>query len=508
MTEVGKLEAMLQQSEEEKLELQKALDEAQKLMQDTQTDLMEQKQRADQLKNYIASLSAVREAAQTRLPNDLEVSFDETMLREMEEEEDPERQLLLQLRNNLQLKDKKYRTALNEIGSLQSEITHLKSAAALGSGSVEFDEALKELRNKCMLYEETIREQERDLQALGLTSEQVQGSMTATQGELVKVVEDMAQLYHLVCEVSGQTPNRVMLDHAKSATLPPPSPQHSGSRDSSEEPTTPTAEQKPLPGEAPAEKKKEKKSKSKSRKEKQIADEGKTDPNSCERLSETVVDQVKFLKQAVEHLMEASKTWKREGGEEEHGEAGEELAELQDQVVKLKAMLSTKREQIATLRSVLKANKCTAEVALANLKQKYENEKVIVTETMLKLRNELKSLKEDAATFASLRAMFAQRCDEYVTQLDECQRQLAAAEEEKKTLNSLLRMAIQQKLALTQRLEDLEFDRERRNMTRRPGGRGVSKMGNSKVSQNQSSASNEDYGGYTRRVFQNFRRDY
>ncbi|MEQ2205351.1 hypothetical protein XENOCAPTIV_020805, partial [Xenoophorus captivus] len=51
-------------------------------------------------------------------------------------------------------------------------------------------------------------------------------------------------------------------------------------------------------------------------------------------------------------------------------------------------------------------------------------------------------------------------CDEYVTQLEEMQRQLAAAEDEKKTLNSLLRMAIQQKLALTQRLEDLEFDHE------------------------------------------------
>lgn len=57
------------------------------------------------------------------------------------------------------------------------------------------------------------------------------------------------------------------------------------------------------------------------------------------------------------------------------------------------------------------------------------------------------------------------RCDEYVTQLDDMQRQLVAAEDEKKTLNSLLRMAIQQKLALTQRLEDLEFEheQERRN---------------------------------------------
>jgi protein bicaudal D len=48
-------------------------------------------------------------------------------------------------------------------------------------------------------------------------------------------------------------------------------------------------------------------------------------------------------------------------------------------------------------------------VALANLKNKYENEKAMVTETMTKLRNELKALKEDAATFSSLRAMFATR---------------------------------------------------------------------------------------------------
>lgn len=33
----------------------------------------------------------------------------------------------------------------------------------------------------------------------------------------------------------------------------------------------------------------------------------------------------------------------------------------------------------------------------------------MVTETIMKLRNELKALKEDAATFSSLRAMFATR---------------------------------------------------------------------------------------------------
>merc|ERR1719251_860562 len=128
-----------------------------------------------------------------------------------------------------------------------------------------------------------------------------------------------------------------------------------------------------------------------------------------------------------------------------------------EQMVKLKSLLSTKREQIATLRTVLKANKQTAEVALHSLKSKYDNEKTVVSETMMTLRNELRTLKEDAATFSSLRAMFAARCEEYSTQVDELQRQLSGAEDEKKTLNQLLRMAIHQKLVLTQRLEDIEM---------------------------------------------------
>ena len=56
------------------------------------------------------------------------------------------------------------------------------------------------------------------------------------------------------------------------------------------------------------------------------------------------------------------------------------------------------------------------------------------------------ALKEDAATSASLRSMFSSRCEEYVSQIDELQALYKASEDEKKTLNSLLRIAIQQKL--------------------------------------------------------------
>ncbi|XP_076065368.1 protein bicaudal D-like [Oratosquilla oratoria] len=268
----------------------------------------------------------------------------------------------------------------------------------------------------------------------------------------------MAQLYHHVCTVNGETPSRVLLDHSKGG--------HGKEKvegEGGEKPSSPTYQQSIFDN-----------LRVKLRTDVQLTEFGDNiDPKGAKELVETLQDQVRFLKKAVEHTIELSKEkgLVRENASAESGMTAAEVQEVQEQVIKLKSLLSTKREQIATLRTVLKANKQTAEVALANLKSKYETEKSIVSETMMKLRNELRLLKEDAATFSSLRAMFAARCEEYVTQLDEVQRQLVAAEEEKKTLNSLLRMAIQQKLALTQRLEDMECDRERFNMRKHSSSR-------------------------------------
>jgi protein bicaudal D len=77
------------------------------------------------------------------------------------------------------------------------------------------------------------------------------------------------------------------------------------------------------------------------------------------------------------------------------------MEELQKQICEYRSLLEAKTEQNAALRSVLKANKSAAEKALSNLKGKYDSEKTIVSETMVKLRNELRLLKEDAATFSS-----------------------------------------------------------------------------------------------------------
>jgi len=156
--------------------------------------------------------------------------------------------------------------------------------------------------------------------------------------------------------------------------------------------------------------------------------------------------------------------------------------------MKLRSMLATKREQIATMRSVLKQNKMTAETALSNLKSKYEAEKSLIGDTLIRLRRENKSLREDVAAFTSQRAMFASRCDEYATQLDELQRQMTAMETEKSTLNSLLRMAVQQKLSLTQQIDDLEANRDHHRPSRYPQNRRGGSRGGSKTSSPRSTS--------------------
>uniref|UniRef100_A0A914NVB9 Uncharacterized protein n=1 Tax=Meloidogyne incognita TaxID=6306 RepID=A0A914NVB9_MELIC len=128
---------------------------------------------------------------------------------------------------------------------------------------------------------------------------------------------------------------------------------------------------------------------------------------------------------------------------------------------KLKELLAVKREQVSSLRSVLRSNKSSTEGAFNCLKEKYESENKIKDETLENLRSQLKLFKEDAATFASHRAMFTARTEDLQQQLESAQNLLKTADEEKKTLNQLLRMSIQQKLMITQRMEELEMTAER-----------------------------------------------
>nr|XP_040028887.1 protein bicaudal D homolog 1-like [Gasterosteus aculeatus aculeatus] len=421
----------------------------------------------------------------------------------------------------------KYRVAVTEVLELKEEVKALHDRLAqYAEGATEekprrrghlqkLERQVSSLEKSCQKGQEKTSTLELKLQAAQSAANESQSVLNAAQDELVTLSEELAQLYHHVCLCNNEIPNRVMLDYYRqgrglrglsasvkavssdnskvlltprlarrlaavvSTTLTPvglrsaphsPLKEPSSCKGKEEEKVwekdgfqVPSEQSLPPPTHSPSIRASSSSSSSSSPALEPAA-ELRREPMNVYNLNAIIRDQIKHLQRAVDRSLQQSR--QRAAARELASLLDKDKESFMEEILKLKSLLSTKREQIATLRLVLRANKQTAEGALANLKSKYEAEKSMVTDTMMKLRNELKALKEDAATFSSLRAMFATRCDEYVTQLDEMQRQLAAAEDEKKTLNSLLRMAIQQKLALTQRLEDLAFDQEQTHRTR------------------------------------------
>ncbi|XP_012686619.2 protein bicaudal D homolog 2 isoform X2 [Clupea harengus] len=443
ISEIQKLKQQLLQVEREKVALLSTLQDSQKQLEQSRGALAEQQEANGRLNQDLGAMRRLQASKERHSALDSE--------RERDSREDGDGDYYELDINGPEILRCKYEVAVNEAGELRAELKTLKEeqqeqTTESQQERTRLESQVRDLSSQLATLESVSREVreratrlEKELRETSAVAGESQGSLSVAQDELVAFSEELANLYHHVCMCNNETPQRVMLDFYKEGKAAP-GPVPNG-RDTLSSPPPPAI----IAG-----------------------DDTRKEPMDIYNLVAIIRDQIRHLQQAVDRTTELSR--QRVASLELSAVPDKDKEACMHEILKLKSLLSTKREQIATLRTVLKANKQTAEVALANLKSKYDNEKTMVTETMMKLRNELKALKEDAATFSSLRAMFATRCDEYVTQLDDMQRQLAAAEDEKKTLNSLLRMAIQQKLALTQRLEDLEFDHEQ---ARRSGGTGA-----------------------------------
>lgn len=235
--------------------------------------------------------------------------------------------------------------------------------------------------------------------AAGMASES-HVMLNAAQDELVTFSEELAQLYHHVCLCNNETPNRVMLDYYRQSRVPrsgslkgpddprallsprlarrlaaasaacscspeaPRSPVNSPSKDPQHNATvtttsttgdrespashgsptrtpmgSPVISISPCPSPVPSE----------------AGRDLRKEPMNIYNLNAIIRDQIKHLQRAVDRSLQLSR----------QRAAARELAPMLDkdkeacleEILKLKSLLSTKREQIATLRLVLKANK-------------------------------------------------------------------------------------------------------------------------------------------------------
>ncbi|XP_068104333.1 protein bicaudal D homolog 2-like [Hyperolius riggenbachi] len=430
LTEIQKLKQQLLQIDREKANMESNLQEMQNTLEAVRKDLCSEQQRNGELSEQIRELQVENLRKQQLETGDpllkCTCGQEATELSRLEKELEEVKQKYQVFEEKYQEEKEKWETntkAANEelCSSLRSEVDERGLLSVLQ----------EELRAARRLYCD------------------FQSKLNLAQEELLSFIEDLAHLYNHVCMRNNLTPNRVMLDYFRDGKGAKVQLKKRKSSDlfgkllvSSDLEITEVQSGEHSPLSSP---------------DSTLG----SDFGDCSREPLSITHLVAIAKDQIKHLQGSlAVSWHQTRLETITSEMDKDKEVLVEEIMKLKALLSTKREQIATLRTVLKANKQTAEVAMSNLKSKYENEKTMVSETMLKLRHELKALKEDAATFSSMRSMFASRCDQYVNQLEDMQRQLVAAEDEKKTLNTLLRMAIQQKLALTQRLEGREGSQE------------------------------------------------
>lgn len=218
--------------------------------------------------------------------------------------------------------------------------------------------------------------------------------LNVVQDELVTFSEELAQLYHHVCLCNNETPNRVMLDYYRQSRItrssslkgsddprallsprlarplaaaasaacspdPPRSPSDSPSKDAHHNETTAHPADSSSCHSSPSRSLTGSPAISISRCPSPLpTDTGgdlRKEPMNVYNLNAIIRDQIKHLQRAVDRSLQLSR--QRAAARELAPMLDKDKESCMEEILKLKSLLSTKREQIATLRLVLKANK-------------------------------------------------------------------------------------------------------------------------------------------------------
>jgi hypothetical protein len=86
-------------------------------------------------------------------------------------------------------------------------------ASAPGGGMGKLRAEVGDLRSKLLHWEQTAVDLRSDLDLLAATTGGWQVALGKTQADLNNLSMEMSQLYHHVCRIVGETPNRILLSH-------------------------------------------------------------------------------------------------------------------------------------------------------------------------------------------------------------------------------------------------------------------------------------------------------
>ncbi|MEQ2178067.1 Protein bicaudal D 2 [Goodea atripinnis] len=259
--------------------------------------------------------------------------------------------------NGLEILECKYKVAVSEAGELKEELKTLKAEYQACQSRYEEDHSrlkndVRSLGDKLSSLERTTHAEREEKAKLEKELRKVsgcesQGSLSVAQDELVTFSEELATLYNHVCMCNNETPNRVMLDFYKEGKGGRTSPEGRGRRS----PILLTKGLFPEHGRADL----SDGSPSPVSSLPSPVSDHRREPMNIYNLVAIIRDQIKHLQLAVDRTTELSR--QRVASLELGTVADKDKEACMEEILKLKSLLSTKREQIATLRTVLKANK-------------------------------------------------------------------------------------------------------------------------------------------------------
>lgn len=251
----------------------------------------------------------------------------------------------------------KYTVAVSEAGELRQELKTLRARyeecrTQYEDERLRLENDVQELSSKLASLEKISQADkgemarlEKELQQVSQAAGESFGSLNVAQDELIAFSEELANLYNHVCMCNNETPNRVMLDYYKQGKAIVRRGQEGKELQSSVLLTNGL-----ITGTDPG------KSDSGSTAVSQASvPEHRPEPMNIYNLLAIIRDQVRHLQQAVDRTTELSR--QRLANLESSAVEDEDKEACMQEILKLKSLLSTKREQIATLRAVLKANK-------------------------------------------------------------------------------------------------------------------------------------------------------
>lgn len=367
----------LLQVEREKAILLANLQESQTQLEHTKGALTEQHERVHRLTEHVNAMRGLQSNKELKAEHDCEKGRDPG-----EEAHDYEVDI-----NGLEILECKYKVAVTEVIDLKAEIKALKEKynkhvenyteekAKYESRIQTYDEQVTTLEKSTKESQEKMVHMEKELQRMTSIANENHNTLNTAQDELVTFSEELAQLYHHVCLCNNETPNRVMLDYYRQSRVT-----RSGSLKGPDDPRgllSPRLARRGMASPVEARTPTEQVTKEAMEPGKEqsptktptispvitappsspVSDTSdiRKEPMNIYNLNAIIRDQIKHLQKAVDRSLQLSR--QRAAARELAPMIDKDKEALMEEILKLKSLLSTKREQIATLRAVLKANK-------------------------------------------------------------------------------------------------------------------------------------------------------